>query len=87
MGFSCPWNFAQGGAPVRWTHDCDILFGFVMEGAVTLAAADQTPHRLEPGDACVIPPDMAVELSAPTTEFEMLEVALPGAFQTHLLTD
>jgi hypothetical protein len=35
-------------------------------------------------DAFVIPPGVKTALSAPTDELELLEVALPGAFETQL---
>ena len=70
------------GAPVWSTHDCDILFGFVMGGHVTLEGEGRDPYSLEPGDAYVIPPGMRTRLSEPTDDIEILEVALPGAFET-----
>ncbi|MBO6774636.1 MAG: cupin [Marinibacterium sp.] len=70
------------GTPVWSTHDCDILFGFVMGGHVTLEGEGRDPFALEPGDAYVIPPGMRTRLSKPTDDIEILEVALPGAFET-----
>ena len=70
------------GTPVWSTHDCDILFGFVMGGHVTLEGEGRDPFALEPGDAYVIPPGMRTRLSEPTDDIEILEVALPGAFET-----
>ena len=72
----------QGGDSVVATHDCDILFGFVMGGHVTLEGEGRDPFALEPGDAYVIPPGMRTRLSEPTDDIEILEVALPGAFET-----
>ena len=63
-------------------HDADILFGFVMEGAMTLEGEGKAPFRLTPGDAFVIPPGMATRYAAPSPDFELLEVSLPGAFAT-----
>lgn len=70
------------GTPVWATHDCDILFGFVMGGHVTLEGEGRDPFALEPGDAYVIPPGMRTRLSQPTDDIEILEVALPGVFET-----
>lgn len=70
------------GTPVWSTHDCDILFGFVMGGHVTLEGEGRNPFALETGDAYVIPPGMRTRLSEPTDDIEILEVALPGAFET-----
>ncbi|MXY96203.1 MAG: DUF861 domain-containing protein, partial [Gemmatimonadetes bacterium] len=46
---------ADGGEQVT-SHTGDILFTFVMEGEVTLNGESQETHRLEAGDAYVIPP-------------------------------
>jgi quercetin dioxygenase-like cupin family protein len=69
------------GAP--WaTHDADILFGFVMKGGLTLEGEGKDPFALTAGDAFVIPPGMATRWSAPSSDLELLEVSLPGRFQT-----
>jgi quercetin dioxygenase-like cupin family protein len=73
---------AAGGAGGAARHDADILFGFVMEGAMTLEGEGKAPFRLTPGDAFVIPPGMATRYAAPSPDFELLEVSLPGAFAT-----
>ena len=70
------------GTPVWTTHDADILFGFVMGGAMTLEGEGKDPYRLEPGDAFVIPPGMATRWSDASDDFELLEVTLPGGFAT-----
>ncbi|NNF23189.1 MAG: cupin domain-containing protein [Rhodobacteraceae bacterium] len=70
------------GDPVWTQHDGDILFTFVMEGALTLEGEGRDPHRLEPGDAFVIPPGMRTRYNAPTEDIELLEVSLPGRFTT-----
>ncbi|MGA1268139.1 MAG: cupin domain-containing protein [Gemmobacter sp.] len=70
----------DGAGAVR--HDADILFGFVMEGAMTLEGEGAAPVRLTPGDAFVIPPGMATRYAGPSADFELLEVSLPGAFTT-----
>ncbi len=72
------------GTPVWATHECDILFGFVMGGTVTLEGEGRDPFALETGDAYVIPPGMRTRLSDPSDDIEILEVTLPGAFQTHV---
>lgn len=63
-------------------HDADILFTFVMEGSMTLHGEDKEPYRLEPGDAFVIPPGMATKYADPSHDLELLEVSLPGVFET-----
>ena len=37
-----------------------------------------------PGDAFVIPPEMNVRYSNPSEDIELLEVSLPGVFETQL---
>lgn len=74
------------GTPVWASHDCDILFGFVMGGQVTLEGEGRDPYALEKGDAYVIPPGMKTRLAAPSEDFELLEVTLPGTFNTTLET-
>jgi len=69
-------------APVWTSHDCDILFSYVMAGTVTLVGEGHSPQVLEAGDAFVIPPGMRTRLSDPSDDIELLEVALPGAFDT-----
>ena len=67
------------GAAAPWTvHDGDILFSFVMQGAMTLEGEGKEPYRLAPGDAFVIPPGMATRYSDTTADLELLEVTLPG---------
>ncbi len=74
-----------GGAPAPWTrHHGDILFTFVLSGEMTLEGEGKDPFRLSPGDAFVIPPGMATRYSDPSPDLELLEVALPGTFETAL---
>ena len=72
----------SGGPVPEWRHDTDILFSFVMEGGLTLAAQGHDSARLSPGDAFVIPPDLAVQYRDCTNDLELLEVSLPGRFAT-----
>lgn len=67
------------GGPAPWTkHQGDILFSFVMTGAMTLEGEGKAPFRLAPGDAFVIPPGMATRYADCTDDLELLEVSLPG---------
>ncbi|MCB2151688.1 MAG: AraC family ligand binding domain-containing protein, partial [Rhodobacteraceae bacterium] len=70
------------GDPQPARHDSDILFGFVMAGAMTLSGEGKDPFRLSRGDAFVIPPGMVTTWADPTDDFELLEVSLPGHFAT-----
>ena len=75
------------GAPQWASHDANIHFTYVMSGSVTLEGEDRSPHALEQGDAFVIPPGMKTRLSAPSDNLELLEIALPGDFQTNEAPD
>ena len=70
------------GVPDWTVHDADILFTFVMDGAVTLEGEGKDPYRLSPGDAFVVPPGFRTCLSDPSEDIELLEVSLPGRFGT-----
>ena len=69
----------------QWTaHDGDILFSFVLAGAMTLEGEGKDPVRLESGDAFVIPPGLTTRYGAPSDDLELLEVALPGTVPTRI---
>ena len=70
------------GDPVRTRHDADIHFTFVMAGTLRLEAEGHPPRDLATGDAFVIPPDLAVRYAMPSADIELLEVTLPGHFET-----
>ena len=73
------------GSPPPTRHDGDILFGFVMEGGMTLAAEGQADAPLAPGDAFTIPPGLVTRFADCSPDLELLEVALPGNFATEIL--
>lgn len=75
----------QGGADVSYSHDCDILFTFVMAGQMTLSADGQSDRLLGPGDAFVIPPGLETRYHACSKDLELLEAALPGGFVTRII--
>ncbi len=70
------------GDPDWSVHGADILFTFVLEGSLKLEGAGQESARLSAGDAFVVPPGMKVRLAEPSDDVELLEVALPGRFET-----
>ncbi|AXI55805.1 cupin [Sulfitobacter sp. JL08] len=73
----------KGQGAAKWTaHDTDILFTFVMGGNMVLEGEGRDPHALEAGDAFVIPPGMKTRYADASDDIELLEVALPGAFET-----
>ncbi|WP_299862020.1 cupin domain-containing protein [uncultured Hoeflea sp.] len=72
-------------APVWTRHQGDILFNFVMSGAMVLEGEGKEPYRLEKGDAFVIPPGLATGYSEPSDDLQLLEVTLPGPFETEVV--
>lgn len=72
------------GTPDWARHDTDILFTFVMSGQVTLDGEGREPYPLTEGDAFVIPPGMKTRLRDASEDIELLEVSLPGVFETKL---
>jgi len=73
----------RGGAsePVT-SQDADILFTFVLSGSMALQVIDRPLERLESGDAFVLPPNTRSMLADCSTELELLQVSLPGKFET-----
>jgi quercetin dioxygenase-like cupin family protein len=70
-------------APEQTTsHRTDILFTFVMEGTMTLRAQGRDSQALTAGDAFVIPPDTRTAYANCSSDLELLEVSLPGSFET-----
>lgn len=68
-------------------HNSDILFTFVLQGSMSLEGDIddmQESHNLNAGDAFVIPPDAPVRYQHRSTDLELLEVSLPGAFDTRV---
>ena len=64
------------------SHDADILFTFIMNGSMELAANKYQLSSLKAGDAYVIPPGLQYELVNISSDLELLEVSLPGNFKT-----
>ena len=74
----------DGTAAKESWHCADILFTFVMEGTMTLFGEYKDPFDLKPGDAFVIPPNMKTTYSNVSSDLELLEVSLPGVFETFI---
>lgn len=68
------------GSPTAVTteHSAEFVFGFVLEGSVTLAADGHGEHRLCEGDSFVVPAGVGHTFSAPTPDLQLLDVTLPG---------
>jgi quercetin dioxygenase-like cupin family protein len=69
------------------SHTADILFTFVLAGSLTLCGDGQGAHALAEGDAFVIPPHLKTALTDCSGDLQLLEVALPADFATHLGPD
>ena len=54
-----------------------------MKTHVTSVHEGKKPFKLSPGDAFVIPPKMKTQYTEYTPELELLEVSLPGKFNTY----
>ena len=68
--------------PQLISHDTNILFTFVMQGEMELAADGQKLQFLHKGDAYVVPPHLKHQISNFSNDLELLEVSLPGDFKT-----
>ncbi|MGD9904260.1 MAG: cupin [Vicinamibacterales bacterium] len=69
------------------SHTSDILFAFVLSGAVTLHGEHQGAHPLTEGDAFVIPPALKTSLTGASPDLRLLEVSLPASFDTRTHPD
>ena len=74
----------NGKKTVSTWHLSDILFTFVMEGSMTLEGENDQKFSLSAGDAFVIPPNMETIYQDSSSNLELLEVSLPGIFETNL---
>ena len=74
----------DGDAAVVTSHDADILFTFVLEGGMRLRASGRKPQDLHAGDAFVVPPGTRTAYERCSKSLELLEVSLPGEFETTL---
>ena len=71
-----------GGDGAETSHDADIFFSFVLEGGMRLHAPEREACELRAGDAFVVPPELRTAYERCTEDLELLEVSLPGAFET-----
>mgnify|MGYP003440471061 FL=1 len=65
-------------APVTTQHEAELMFHFVLDGAITLQRADDQPLRLLEGDSFVMPSHTPFTLSDPTADAQLLDVTLPA---------
>ncbi|MDE0049826.1 MAG: hypothetical protein OXO52_08600 [Rhodospirillales bacterium] len=72
----------EGGDTAEASHDADILFTFVLEGGMTLRTPEHEACALRAGDAFVLPPGLRNTYELCSDDLALLEVSLPGAFET-----
>ena len=72
----------DGDAGAVTSHDADILFTFVLEGSMRLRASGREAQDLRAGDAFVVPPRTRIAYEQCSADLELLEVSLPGGFET-----
>ena len=75
---------ANGAAGAVSSHDADILFTFVLEGGMRLRAPGLQAQDLRAGDAFVVPPRTRTAYERCSADLELLEVSLPGRFETRM---
>lgn len=69
---------SDGRATPVARHRGELMFGFVLEGSLTLECGGI--HRLEAGDCFVVPPGTDHALADCAAELELLEITRPGTF-------
>ena len=74
----------DGAAGAVSSHDADILFTFVLEGGMRLRAPGLQAQDLHAGDAFVVPPRTRTAYERCSADLELLEVSLPGRFETRI---
>lgn len=75
----------QQNVDICTTHTADILFSFMLAGSMELESKSGR-HALNAGDAFVLPPGMESCMLNISEDFEMLEVTLPGSFDTQVVS-
>ena len=72
----------DGAAGAITSHDADILFTFLLRGGMTLRASGLQARDLRAGDAFTVPPRTPTAYERCSADLELLEVSLPGRFET-----
>ena len=72
----------DGTAAVVTSHDADIHFTFVLQGGMRLRTSGREAQDLRAGDAFAVPPRTRTACERCTADLELLEVSLPGRFET-----
>jgi len=71
---------AHVGEAYKATHSADVLFSYVLAGSIRLDR-----QLLVAGDAFTVPPGDAYKVSDISKDATILEVSIPGAFETQLV--
>ena len=69
-------------AKKRRRHDAEFLFTFVLSGSLTLDVDGRGALTLSAATSFVLPPEVSYAFFDCSSDLELLEVALPGAFET-----
>jgi len=69
-------------AKSRYRHDADFLFTFVLSGSLTLDVDGRGARAVGAATSFVLPPGDFYALLDCSSDLELLEVALPAAFET-----
>ena len=69
-------------AKIRYRHDADFLFTFVLSGSLTLDVDGRGARAVAPGSSFVLPRTDSYAFTDCSSDLELLEVALPAAFET-----
>lgn len=67
-----------GPAPLSLAHAGELSFSFVLAGEGTLSRPGEPDLQLSPGDAVTVPPNVAAQLHATSSSFELLRVYVAG---------
>jgi quercetin dioxygenase-like cupin family protein len=66
----------------RYRHDADFLFTFVLSGSLSLDVDGRGAHAVTAGTSFVLPPGNPYAFNDCSSDLELLEAALPAAFET-----
>jgi quercetin dioxygenase-like cupin family protein len=66
----------------RHRHDAEFLFSFVLSGSLTLDVDGRGARPLSAATSFVLPPGVSYAFYDCSSDLELLEVALPAAFET-----
>ncbi|MFQ5768087.1 MAG: cupin domain-containing protein [Acidobacteriota bacterium] len=80
-------RLSKASATRPQSHDADLFFTFVLQGAALLDLGEQSGMRLRAGDSFVVPAGLPHKLTVQAEELEILQVTLPAAFNSSAVAD